>query len=432
MTDARERAAGTGRIWVVSELYYPELTSTGFFLTRIAEGLATHYEVHALCGQPTHAARGLRAPAREFRNGVRVVRAGGTTLDKDRVTGRILNMITVTVAMFAHLCVKLRPGDGVLVVTTPPALPFLTRIACGLRGARCVLLVHDVYPESLVAAGLISGNGMTARLLTYATGRMYAAMECICVLGRDMRELVLRKMPNRPQPPVEILTNWAAEEVLEPMARESNPLLADLGLRDKFVLQYAGNMGPLHGIEDLVEAARRLATVSPDVHFLFIGSGGKKRWLENVVREEDLPNVTVLAPRPRADQRLFLNACDLAITAFVPGMFGAGVPSRLYNILASGKPIVAAVDAQSELALVVREERVGWVVEPGDVTGFVSAVLEARADRERLAAMGVRGRAAAGGRYSYEAVMRGYRELFTSVFASGGAAAPELTTARDA
>jgi glycosyltransferase involved in cell wall biosynthesis len=129
---------------------------------------------------------------------------------------------------------------------------------------------------------------------------------------------------------------------------------------------------------------------------------------------------------------LFLNACDVAITAFVPGMFGAGVPSRLYNILASGKPIVAAVDPQSELALVVREERVGWIVEPGDVTGFVSAVLEARADRARLAAMGVRGRAAAAGRYSYEAVMRGYRDLFTSVFASGGAAAPEMTTAGDA
>jgi glycosyltransferase involved in cell wall biosynthesis len=167
------------------------------------------------------------------------------------------------------------------------------------------------------------------------------------------------------------------------------------------------------------------------VHFLFIGSGGRKPWLESVVRQERLTNVTVLAPRPRTDQRLFLNACDVAITAFVPGMFGAGVPSRLYNILASGRPIVAAVDPQSELALVVREEQVGWTVAPGDVAGFVAAVLEARADRGRLAAMGARGRAAAAGRYSYEAVMRGYRDLFASVFAEDRAAAPEMTTARD-
>src|SRR3990170_3386089 len=120
MTDARERAAGTGRIWVVSELYFPELTSTGFFLTHIAEGLASHYEVHALCGQPTHAARGMRAPARELRNAVQVVRA----------------------------------------VPPPPVLPFLPRTACGLRRARCVLLVHAVYPENLLAAGLMARNGV--------------------------------------------------------------------------------------------------------------------------------------------------------------------------------------------------------------------------------------------------------------------------------
>jgi colanic acid biosynthesis glycosyl transferase WcaI len=337
-------------------------------------------------------------------------------------------MLTVTLAMFVHLCVKLRHGDAVLVVTTPPALPFATRLACAFRGAHCVLLVHDVYPESLIAAGLIAEDGLPARALSFVTGRMYRSMKRICALGRDMRELILRKMHEAPHPAVEILTNWAAEELLEPMPRETNPLLAELGLTDKFVLQYAGNMGPLHGIEDLVEAARRLAASAPDVHFVFLGSGGKRHWLEAAVREEGLRNVTVLAPRPRTDQRLFLNACDVAITAFVPGMFGAGVPSRLYNILASGKPIVAAVDPQSELALVVQEERVGWTVQPGDVAGFVDAVLEARGDGLRLAAMGERARAAAADRYSYEAVMRGYRALFASVFARGGAAAPEMTT----
>lgn len=428
MTAAPERA-GARRVWVVSELYYPELTSTGYFLTRIAEGLAADYEVRALCGQPTHSARGTRAPARERRNKVEVVRAPGTTLDKDRPIGRLLNMATVSIAMFVHLCAHLRRGDAVLVVTTPPPLPFLTAAACALRGARAVLLVHDVYPETLVAAGMIAADGLPARALSWLTGRMYGRMTRICALGRDMRTLILGKMPRRRHPPVDILTNWAAEEVLTPMPRATNPLLAELGLTDRFVVQYAGNMGPLHAIEDLVEAARRLAGQAPDVHFLFIGSGGKRRWLEATVAREALPNVTVLAPRPRSDQQVFLNACDIAITAFVPGMFGAGVPSRLYNILASGKPIVAAVDPQSELALVVKEERVGWIARPGDVDGIVAAVLEARQDRERLAEMGARGRAAAAGRYSYASVMSGYRALFASLLAADRAAEPEWTTA---
>lgn len=417
------------RIWVVSELYYPELTSTGYFLTRIAEGLAPDYRVVALCGQPTHSARGIRAPAHEDRNGVHIVRARGTTLDKDRPVGRVLNMATVSLSMFLHLAAGLRRDDAVLVVTTPPPLPFVTALACALRGSRCVLLVHDVYPETLVAAGLIAPGGAIARLLSFVTGRMYARMGRICALGRDMRTLILGKMRGGRQPPVEILTNWAAEEVLQPQPRDANPLLAELGLTGKFVVQYAGNMGPLHAMEDLVEAARRLAPLAPDVHFLFIGSGGKKRWLETTVRGESLANVSVLAPRPRTDQRVFLNACDIAVTAFVPGMFGAGVPSRLYNILASGKPIVAAVDRQSELSLVVHEEQVGWIVEPGDVDGIVSAVLEARRDRARLAAMGSRARAAAAGRYAYDTVMRGYRALFADVFADHRRTESELTTA---
>ncbi|MEP6592240.1 MAG: hypothetical protein ABJC51_01040, partial [Acidobacteriota bacterium] len=100
-----------------------------------------------------------------------------------------------------------------------------------------------------------------------------------------------------------------------------------------------------------------------------------------------------------------------------------------YNILASGKPIVAAVDRESELSLVVHEEQAGWIVPPGDIDGIVKAVLEARSDPARLAAMGARGRAAAAGRYAYASVMRGYRDLFASVFAGRATAEAELRTA---
>ena len=400
------------RVWVVSELYFPEQTSTGFFLTRIAEGLAEDFEVHALCGQPTHSARGTRAPYREHRNGVAVLRAPGTTLNKDSIAGRLLNMITLTASMFGHLVAGLRRGDAVLVVTTPPAVPFATRLACAMRGATCVLLIHDLYPDNIIAAGLVAKESLVARALDDASRRLFRSVACVCVVGRDMRELVLRKLaPHRP-PRIEVTPNWA-DGGLAPAPKSSNPLVNKLGLQDKFILQYAGNMGPVHGIEMLLEAARQLFDLAPDVHFLFLGSGGKRPLVEEAARTQ--PNITLLDHRPRSEQQIFLNACDVAITAFVPGMFGAGVPSRLYNVLETGKPFIAAVDDQSEMALVIKEERTGWVTPPGDTRAFVEAVLQARASRELLDEMGTRGEDAARRKYSQAVIVDQFRRIFASI-----------------
>src|SRR4051812_5064766 len=97
---SNEKALKEERLWVVSELYYPEETSTGYYLTRIAEGLADHRDVKVLCGQPTYSARGVVAPKHEVHNGVEIFRASGTTLDKNVIPFRLLNMITLGLSIF--------------------------------------------------------------------------------------------------------------------------------------------------------------------------------------------------------------------------------------------------------------------------------------------------------------------------------------------
>jgi glycosyltransferase involved in cell wall biosynthesis len=169
----------------------------------------------------------------------------------------------------------------------------------------------------------------------------------------------------------------------------------------------------------LVEAAKRLAAIAPDVAFLFIGSGARKGWLEDAVKRAGLTNVTMLADRPRSDQQNFLTACDVAVMAFVRGMSGVGVPSRLYNILAVGKPVIAAVDRDAEPALTIREHDLGWVVPPEDAGALVAAILEARADPARLAAMGCRARATAERPYSIERAMSAYCALIDGLADAG-------------
>jgi glycosyltransferase involved in cell wall biosynthesis len=113
-----------------------------------------------------------------------------------------------------------------------------------------------------------------------------------------------------------------------------------------------------------------------------------------------------------------LNACDISVVAFVKGMAGVSVPSRMYNVMASGKPILAVCDPESELARVVLEERIGWVVPPEDPTALAAAIDFARAQPAELAQMGVRARAAAVRSYSKAAVLDQYRALVQTLDSS--------------
>ncbi|HYM23134.1 MAG TPA: glycosyltransferase family 4 protein [Vicinamibacterales bacterium] len=418
--DAAERpaAAPRGRLWIVSELYYPEETSTGYVMTALAESLAAHYPVSVLCGQPTYSARGLRAPSVETRRGVVIRRCSGLTLNKDILAFRLANLATLTLSVLLHSLKDVGRNDLVIVVTNPPALPFLMLAACRVKGARCVLLIHDVYPDAPIAAGLLRPRGVVARVWARATAFLYRHVSHICVIGRDMAALVATKMGAVHHPPVTIIANWAEETVLRPVAPGPNALLRELGLLDKFVVQYCGNLGRVHDIESLVEAARVLRESDPDVHFVFIGAGAKKAWLMSEIERIGLDNLTVLPPKPRSEEDVFLRGCDVAIMAMVPGMAGVGVPSRLYNIMAAGKPVIAAVDERSEPAIVIQEERIGWVIAPGDPAGIVAAIRSARADRARLREMSVRAAMGAQEKYTLADATAAYCRLVERVWSA--------------
>jgi colanic acid biosynthesis glycosyl transferase WcaI len=399
----------TPRLWVVSELYYPEETSTGYFLTQIAEGLARDFPVSVLCSQPTYSSRGQRAPARETRHGVDIHRCRGTVLDKDVLPFRLLNAVTITVSVFVKALAAFRRRDVVLVVTNPPFLPFLVHLAAVLRGARSLLLIHDVYPEGLVAAGFTGRRSALAAGLTWITRALYRSVDGIVVIGRDMKALVRKKLAGAATP-VSVIPNWSDTHDVAPSPRATNPLLARLGLLDAFVVLYSGNMGRTHDLESALAAAEALPG---EAHFIFMGWGAKRAMLERAAPGR--PNVTVHPPVPRAELSTSLGACDVALISFVADMAGVSVPSRMYNVLAAGRPILAVADADSELAMLVREAGIGWVVAPGDSAGLVRAVREARSDPARLARMGAEARRLAEETHTLAAALDRYRALLTDM-----------------
>lgn len=415
------KSAASNPVWVCSELYYPEDTSTGFFLTHIAEALAAEpgLRVSALCARPTYAHRGALVPAEEVRNGVRIVRCRATTLDRERLATRLVNLVTISASMFWTALRRCERGSCIVVVTNPPLLPALMALVARMRGCRCVLLVHDVYPDVLEVAGLIAPSGTAARLIRRAWGYFLRRMTAVVVLGRDMRERLLAVEPGIAGR-TRIVTNWADDDEVRPVPKAGTELVRRLGLADRFVVQLSGNIGRTHDAGVVARCVRRLRGPEGDrVHLLVASSGRGSDAIRAGLDETDLGRVTFLDRQPRGALNDLLNACDVALIPFVRGMAGLSVPSRMYNLMAAARPIVAVADRRSELALVLEEEDAGWVVEPGDDAGLARLLSSLSRSPAEVARRGANAARAARQRYARGLVLDRWRELVAAQFAEG-------------
>jgi glycosyltransferase involved in cell wall biosynthesis len=420
---------GKKTIWFVSEVYHPDEQGTAFYTTGLAEGLSKDFDVRVLCSFPTVTARGAQVPQTEVRNGVAVERCMGTTFDKDKLLLRFVNIFTCSAAILLKGIAKVRKGDLVIAVTAPPSMPFVAKIICLLVRAKCTLRLEDVYPEIMVATGLIRQNSPMDRVIGVLNRMLYKSADRIVVLGRDMHSLVERKIGGGSKR-LSIIRCWSDTDIVWPVPKENDVLLKELGLNDKFIVSCIGNIGRAQAIEVMLDAATLLKDHNK-VHFLFIGSGARKVWMEREIGRRKLTNVSILGQRPRSDQLNFLNACDISIISLLPGIAGAAVPSRLYNIMAAGKPVVSVTGMDSEVSRIVREEDIGWVVPPDKPQDLAAAIVDAFSDPERIKKMGTRAYTAARLKYPRERVIEAYRSLFDDIWkAIQPASHPEMDRQR--
>jgi colanic acid biosynthesis glycosyl transferase WcaI len=403
-------------IWLLTELYYPEKTSTGFFITGIAEGLAQKYQVNVITGAATINLEPVAKSNFEVHNNVKIFRVRQLLFHKSSLILRLISTLTCFFSIFWKCLFLCQKGDIILVVTNPPFLPFAALLINWIKGIRFVLLIHDVYPEALVGASLISPTSVIVQSLNLAHRILYRHADRIITIGRDMSQLVRSKLFSTDWIKVQCITNWADVDSVYPTPQHSNSLLYELHVADRFVFLYAGNMGRTHNLEDLVDVIQDFSQTLPSIHFIFIGSGVKKQWLAEVIESQMLNNIHLLSFRPDAEKNISLNACNVAIISFAPGMSGVSVPSRMYNQMAAGKPIVAIADQSSELALVIQEEGIGWVVPPGN-SSALAEVLQFAANNPSLChQMGMRAAGVARTKYTRHIIQQSFIQLFQELF----------------
>ncbi len=378
------------RVCYFNRCYWPDSTATGQLLTELAEDLAAVHgmDVTVVTGYPTAAAEAVPLHAAATRNGVRIVRARGTTLSQRSFAGRATNYVTY---FLSALAIALRlPRQHVTVALTDPPIIGLAALAARPQGGM-IFFCQDIFPE---VAGLLEDfrspvvNTILDRLNRYLTRRATR----IVALGDTMASRLVSGKGAAPQK-ITVIHNWADTSAIVPSPK-SNAFAIEHGLADKFVVLHAGNIGLAQNLDMVIDAAERLKDRA-DITFLFIGDGQRKAGLQARVQERGLTNVRFLPFQPRDQLRWTYASSDVCLVSLKPGLAGYIVPSKLYPILAAGRAYIAAVDSITEVASLTARHRCGVVVPPGDAVALANQIVRLAADARERDSMGGRARVAA-------------------------------------
>jgi colanic acid biosynthesis glycosyl transferase WcaI len=403
------------RILVLNQYFHPDRSATGQLLTELCEDLARHHEVWVVCGRPSYnpesgvPSRGF--VSRERHRDVRVARVWSTSFDRSAMTGRLTNYASYVASSLVGATALPRP-DIVVGLTDPPPIGLVAALLAKLRDVPFVLVTKDVFPEVAVRLGMLN-NAAVIRALRMGARTLFRAATRVIVIGDDMRRrLRAAGVPNRK---IELIHDWADGDLVRPLWGGS-PLRARLGWEKRFVVMHSGNVGLSQDLETMIAAAGRLRA-QEDVLFAIVGDGAAKEGLLREVRRRGLANIRFLPYQPKEALSDSLGAADVHLVGLRRGLAGYIVPSKVYGIMAAGRPFIAAVEEWSEPAIFAREHGCGVRTEPGDPEGLAQAILEMRdAPRDE---MGKRGREAFERLYDRPIATEAYRDLLERVAEAG-------------
>ena len=410
---ARRRVAPAKPVVFVCLVFHPDTSASSILFTDLFVRLArdgTH--ITALTGFPTKDDPSLVSslPRRDIKDGVEIVRCGWRLAGKQGLSTRALAYGSFLLHAGWHLVRHYRHAR-VVGGTDPPFTAAALWLLSGIGRFKYETILLDAYPDGLVALGTLQDRSFLVRAWRALNVRAYHGASAVIVIGRDMIDL-LHDRYGVEQNRITYIPHWGPIEV-EVSESDRRQLLARLGIASKFVVQYSGNMGLWHDMDALVKVADHLRD-DQRIHFLFIGKGRRRAGAESLAHQLGLTNITWLDFVPREELGATLAACDAAFISQRSGLEGIAVPSKLYGILATGRPVLAMVPTRSEVAWTVSEEGCGYVLDPGDSAGMAEAIQRLVESPDLVTEMGRRARAAYRQKYTLAHATSAFHRLWST------------------
>jgi putative colanic acid biosynthesis glycosyltransferase WcaI len=402
------------RILVLNQYFHPDRSASSRLLTELCEDLSEHHEVHVVTGRPSYdpqypvQSRGLVSAERHRR--VHVSRVWSTGFDRSAgMAARLANYATYLPSSLVGAMRVERP-DVVVAMTDPPVVAVTAAAVSAVRQVPFVYVNQDVFPEVGVVIGRIRNRSLVG-FLAALNGTLRRRAARVVAIGRDMKRRLNELDGGRSR--VVIVDNWADGNVVRPIEAPS-VLRAERGWNGKFVVMHSGNVGLSQSLGSLIGAADRLREET-DIVFAIVGEGAAKSSLLADVRRRGLGNVEFLPTQPYETLSDSLGAADVHVVGLRRGLAGYIVPSKVYGIMAAGRPYVAAVEPGAEPALIADEHGCGIRVEPDDPDALAEGIRRMRA--ADLGEMSRSARKAFEERFDRPRATQAYRQVLEDVFA---------------
>lgn len=364
------------KLLFLNQFFWPDSSATSQQLTDLVTGLGRRgHEVHVVCSRGGYAdvqACGDAPPAT-------IHRVAALPFVRGKL-GRILSYVSFyPLALLKALC--LPRMDVVVSLTTPPLLSLVGSIVKAIRGSRHYIWEQDIYPDVAVNLGVIKANGVLDKAVGLLADSSRKHADGLLSLGDCMTARLLRRGIGSRQ--IHLTENWSSAQGITPLPRPGDA--ADL------VLLYSGNLGLAHDLDTFAQAMLELQD-EPRFHFIFVGGGGRRAELQSFVDTHHLSSVEFRGYVPRDLLSEGLSIGDIGVVLQNSNCSGLVVPSKVYGIMAAGRPLLFIGPADATPALTIDRHHCGWRIDNGDVSALVQLLrhLSSHPDEVRSAGANAR------------------------------------------
>jgi colanic acid biosynthesis glycosyl transferase WcaI len=366
------------KILFVNQFFWPDSSATSQQLTDLATGLAQRgNEVSVLCGEGGYAS----VSAGDVAPPVTVFRVKALPFARSHV-GRMLSYLSFYVSAFVRGLTAPR-ADVVVSLTTPPLISLLGTMIKTLRGSRHFIWEQDIYPDVAIDLNYIKAGGLADRVTGLFADFSRRHADGIIALGECMKQRLVNR--GIPAAKISVAENWSNASAITPMERPGNP--------KELVVLYSGNLGLAHDLDTITGAVKNLRQ-DDRFRFLFVGSGGKRKMLAEFCAEHKIGSVELRPYVSRDKLSEGLAAGDIGLVTQHNVCWGTVVPSKVYGILAAGRPVLFIGPKIATPALVIDRHQCGWHVECGDVEGLTTLLRHLAENPELVREAGARARKA--------------------------------------
>ena len=364
-------------VLLLNQCFYPDVVATAQYLTDLAVGLAERgHSVTVVASQRGYDDPTVRFPKHEVWNGINIIRIPSLGLGKAAKWRRAADFGSYLLSCVTRLAILPR-FDVVVTLTSPPLISFLGALFVQLKGGRFIFWSMDLNPDEAIAAGWLREGSLVTTILERMLKYSLHRADRIIVLDRFMRQRILHRGITAER--ILVIPPWSHDDVVHYDDAGRRAFRERHGLSDKYVVMYSGNHSPCHPLDTLLQAAERLKA-RPEILFCFVGGGSEFKKVQTFASAQHLENIKCLPYQPLNQLSASLSSADVHVVVMGNAFTGIVHPSKIYNMLRIGLPVLAIGPEESHIMDVLRDSNSNGqarIARHGDIDAVIKHLVEA-------------------------------------------------------